>query len=165
MSERADGYPVDSGFRHFSNVFQGDSARCFRRCASVDDLDRSGHVGYGHVVQHHDVCPGLHRLPYLIECLRLDLDLPLAEQGVPHCAHERSDAHLPHGSGGDVVVFDERAVGEVSAMVHAASDGDRVFLQNPMAGKRLPGVENGDIEVCDLLDEPMSGRRDSAHVL
>lgn len=119
----------------------------------------------GHVVEHYDVCAGVHGIDGVGDVLDFDFDLD-GEGGVgAGLSNDVADGHalLLHGS--DVVVFDEDAVGEGHAVVAASAGEDAVFVEEAEAGCGLAGVDDGGVGAFDRVDVFGGEGCDAAHSL
>ena len=74
MCERANGNPVDTGFRDGAHRGERDAARCFELGAARRDAHRFAHGLEGHVVEQDQIRAGGDRLVDLGEGVTLDLD-------------------------------------------------------------------------------------------
>ncbi len=101
----------------------------------------------------------------LVDRGHLDLD----PHGVGHALLDGPDGigeiETPALQGGQVIVLDQHAVGEVEAMVLAAADADGVLLEDAETRRRLARVDEAGGETAEPLGKRGRHRRDAAQAL
>ncbi len=126
---------------------EGDAARHLDqevRSAGPDEVDGRGHLGGGHVVEHHHGGSCGDRFLDLLEPVALDLDhAPRPEPAGP--GHGLADRHAP-----EVVVLDEHGLGQAAPVVVAAARPHGRLLEGPQARRRLAGVQHA----CRRIGHP-----------
>src|SRR3989304_5644825 len=125
-----------------AGVVQGDAARGLQHrpgVATGGQGDDIAHGVQGHVVQEELVGAGVQGPAGLLNSRHLDFDAQVGD-GLAGQANGVWYAGAPGAQGGQVVVLDEDALGQVEAMVGAAACTDGVLLQGAKAGNRLAGV-------------------------
>jgi hypothetical protein len=64
-----------------------------------------------------------------------------------------------------VVVFNQNTIKESHAVIHSASAGYGVFIENAQAGHRFSGIDDTRSRALDAIDKLMGQRRNPTHAL
>ena len=141
---------------HGSGRGQGQPAARLELRTTLQRGHDLGHRREAHVVQQH---VGRARRDHGLGLLgRRDLDLdPQVGEHRPHPLVRRHDA----ARGDDVVVLDQRRVGQRHPVVDPAADPDGVLLQHPQPGRRLAGVADARAGPVERVDPRPGGGRDA----
>ena len=161
MGESAHGDNVHSCFGNCAQGLGGDAAACFEERSAVGDRNRLAHFLTAHVVEHDHVHTGFQRLSQLVKAAHLQLDLGHVTELLSELGDRRGNA----AAGVHVVVLEHCRVRKVVAVVFAAADRDRVFLQRTQTRERLARVRDRGVGALDRLYRLSGGGGDAAHML
>jgi hypothetical protein len=114
-----------------------------------------------HIVQHDDIGAGIDSLPDLIQVLHLDFDL--THKGRIGARHLNGLSHAARRA--DVIVLQENTVRQVVPVIMASAHANRVFFEDTVVRRCLPGVKKPDARALKKRRSLTRTGRDAAQPL